>query len=103
MIDPSQRSLPDSTQHPQFQQASSRTHTPLDTTKLEAEQTQHNIPDKTPDKEVKINHFIAHGSSYTEPDPTGMLVSQGTSDCLAQRTRFFSSRHAGQTPAVISI
>jgi len=46
MIGPSQRPLPDSNQYPQFQQASSRTATPLYTAKLEAEPTQYNSLDR---------------------------------------------------------
>jgi len=39
---------------------------------------------QTPDKEVNINHFIAYGSGWTEPDPTGVLSSSNPR-CLAQQ------------------
>jgi len=38
---------------------------------------------QTPYNEVKINHFIAYGSGYKEPDPTGVL-SPNNSHCLFQ-------------------
>jgi hypothetical protein len=49
-------------------------------------------------KGSKSSYFIAHGSGYTEPDPTGVLVSQGTPECLAQQTRVVSSRYASHSP-----
>jgi hypothetical protein len=59
---------------------------------------------QTPDKEVKINHFIVYGSGYTESNLNGMLSPNNCQLCGPTKQVCFSpDRQSSQTHAAVTV